>query len=98
MSSWDAWDECEVWISLFLGLGKNWTSLGLKWEKKIARCDFWFWSAATSATALGRGRCSASPCLVRVVLLVALQRYLLSAVALHCSQRGFLGFCEGILT
>ena len=30
LSSWDAWDECEVCISLFLGLGKTWTSLELK--------------------------------------------------------------------
>ena len=44
LSSWDAWDECEVWIYVFLGLEKVWASLGLKWEKKIARSDFWFWS------------------------------------------------------
>ena len=37
MSSWDAWDECEVLISLFLGLGKIWTSLGLKWLKEIEK-------------------------------------------------------------
>ena len=42
LSSWDAWDECGVCISLILGLEKVWTSLELKWEEKIARCDFWF--------------------------------------------------------
>ena len=52
MSSWDAWDECEVWICVFLGLEKVWASLELKWEKKIARCDFGFGLAATSATVL----------------------------------------------
>ena len=40
LSSWDAWDECEVCISLILGLEKVWTSLGLNWLKEIARCDF----------------------------------------------------------
>ena len=41
LSSWDAWDECEVFISLILGLEKVWTSLGLNWLKEIARGDFW---------------------------------------------------------
>ena len=74
MSYWDAWDEGEVWICVFLGLEKVWASLELKWEEKIARCDFWFCWAATSATALVSGRCSASPCSGGSVLLVALQR------------------------
>ena len=62
LSSWGAWDECEVCICVFLGLEKVWARLVLKWEKKIAKCDFGFGLAATSATALVRGRCSASPC------------------------------------
>ena len=79
-------------ISLFLGLGKIWTSLGLKWLKEIAVNDFGCCLSATSATALVFGRCSARPCFWGgVVLLVVLQRPLRSAVALHCSQKGVFG-------
>ena len=75
MSSWDAWDECEVLISLFLGLGKIWTSLGLNWLKEIAENEIGCCLPATSATTLVFGRCSARPCFWGgVVLLVALQR------------------------
>ena len=62
MSSRDAWDEWEVLISLFLGLGKIWTSLGLNWLKEIAENEIGCCLSATNATTLVVGRCSARPC------------------------------------
>ena len=93
LSSWDVWDECGVCISLILGLEKVWTSLELKWEEKIARCDFWFCWAATSATALVSGRCSASPCSGGVRSACSATAPSLERCTVYRGE--FLGFDEG---